>query len=54
MSINLIAVNSGHKVDCYGAGDRGFMLWGQNLRANLLQPLLQRLDRLGCTPNHLS
>ena len=52
MSIN--TMNGGIKIDCYAAGDRAFMLWGQSLRAYLLQPLLYWLNKLGCTPNYLS
>ena len=28
------------KADCYAAADRGLMIWGQNVRARLLAPLL--------------
>jgi phosphatidylglycerophosphate synthase len=37
------------KADCYADGDRGFMVWSQNLRAAALRPLLRLLARLGVT-----
>jgi hypothetical protein len=42
------------KVDCYSAGDRGFMRWGQRIRAKLLEPVLTFLMGLGITANQLT
>lgn len=43
-----------NSVDCYAAGDRQFMEWGQRLRAQLLAPLLSVLLYFGVTANHLT
>ena len=41
-------------VDCYSAGDRGLMVWGQRLRARLLAPLLWLLARCRISANALT
>lgn len=41
-------------VDCYAAGDRAFMQWGQQLRHQLLAPILRLLIALNVTANHLT
>lgn len=41
-------------VDCYSAGDRRFMEWGQRIRQNILARLLVALTRLGVTADHLT
>ena len=43
-----------NKNDCYSQGERGFMQWGQDIRAQTLQPLLQLLSHLGIKANHIS
>ena len=37
--------------DCYSAGERAWMEYGQQLRAYCLNPLLRVLDRCGVTPD---
>ena len=41
-------------VDCYSAGDRKFMVWGQRLRARALAPLLWLMARCRITANILT
>lgn len=40
--------------DCYSAGERAAMVWGQDLRAWLLGPLLRVLARCGVLPDHIT
>lgn len=40
--------------DCYSSADRGFMLWGQRIRAKLLAPVLKALANCGITANHVT
>ena len=40
--------------DCYSAGERGWMEFGQRLRATALAPLLRVLAALRVTPDHLT
>lgn len=47
-------MTDGKKGDCYSAGERGFMEWGQNFRARALGPLLAWLDKAGITPDVLT
>ena len=39
------------KADCYAAGERGAMVWWQDLRAWWLGPLLRMLSAAGVTPD---
>jgi archaetidylinositol phosphate synthase len=41
-------------VDCYSAGDRAFMQWGQKIRHVLFTPLLKVLMATHVTANHLT
>jgi phosphatidylglycerophosphate synthase len=40
--------------DCYSAGERPAMVWGQEVRAWLLGPLLAWLGRCGVLPDHVT
>lgn len=40
--------------DCYSSGERGWMLRTQEMRAELLAPLLRVLSRLHVSPDHLT
>lgn len=40
--------------DCYSAGERSAMVWGQELRAWLLAPLLRTLAAAGVTPDQIT
>ncbi len=42
------------KADCYSAGERRWMEYGQQLRARWLDPLLRLLDRWRVTPDHIT
>jgi phosphatidylglycerophosphate synthase len=42
------------KADCYSAGERGWMQATQRWRERVLGPLLEKLARLGVTPNWLT
>ncbi len=42
------------KVTCYSEGEDGFMRKSQELRGNVLRPLLAVLARCAITPNHLT
>jgi phosphatidylglycerophosphate synthase len=42
------------KADCYSAGERGAMVWGQQVRAWWLGPLLRLLAACGVTPDHIT
>jgi phosphatidylglycerophosphate synthase len=42
------------KADCYSAGERGAMVWGQELRAWWLGPLLRPLAACGVTADHIT
>lgn len=42
------------KADCYSAGERRWMEYGQQLRARWLDPILRRLDRWRVTPDHIT
>ena len=42
------------KADCYSAGERQWMEYGQHLRARWLNPLLRLLDRWRVTPDHIT
>ncbi len=42
------------KADCYSAGERRAMQWTQDLRAWLFRPLLDRAERLGIHPDHVT
>jgi phosphatidylglycerophosphate synthase len=42
------------KADCYSAGEREAMVWGQQVRAAALAPLLRLLARAGITADHLT
>jgi phosphatidylglycerophosphate synthase len=42
------------KADCYADGERAMMVFTQRLRGHLFGPLLDALDAVGCTPNHLT
>lgn len=42
------------KADCYAAGERGAMIWWQDLRAWLLGPLLRAIATYGVTPDHVT
>lgn len=44
----------GNKNDCYSSGERGFMQWGQDLRARLFLPVLVQLDRKGFNADYLT
>lgn len=47
-------VHSARVGDCYSAGERGWMVWGQQLRAVALGPLLRLLSVCRVTPDHLT
>ena len=40
--------------DCYSAGERGWMEYGQRIRAVALNPLLKLLDRGGVSPDSIT
>jgi phosphatidylglycerophosphate synthase len=42
------------KADCYSAGERGAMVWWQDLRARLLSPLLGFAERCGIQADHVT
>ena len=42
------------KADCYSAGERGAMAWWQDLRAELLGPLLAWAAGCGVRPDHVT
>ncbi len=42
------------KADCYSAGERGAMVWWQELRGRLLAPLLNVLAAYGVRPDHIT
>jgi hypothetical protein len=42
------------KADCYSAGERGWMLWTQELRANCLRPFLALLATGRVHPDHVT
>ncbi|MEM6569986.1 MAG: CDP-alcohol phosphatidyltransferase family protein [Planctomycetota bacterium] len=42
------------RADCYSGGERAWMVRGQELRAALLGPLLERLARLRVSPDHVT
>jgi phosphatidylglycerophosphate synthase len=42
------------KADCYSAGERGAMVWWQELRARLLAPLLVWAEGRGICPDHVT
>jgi phosphatidylglycerophosphate synthase len=42
------------KADCYAAGERGAMVWWQDLRAWLLSPALRLLASCGITPDYVT
>ena len=42
------------KADCYAAGERGAMVWWQDLRGWSLGPVLRLFGRLGITPDHVT
>ena len=42
------------KADCYSAGERGAMVWFQQLRASSLGPLLRLLVALKVHPDHVT
>ena len=42
------------KIDCYSAGERGAMAWGQELRAWVLGPLLRVLGAAGVTADQIT
>lgn len=48
------AVNERLKADCYSAGEREAMVWGQQVRAQALGPVLRLLAGLGVTADHLT
>jgi len=42
------------QADCYSAGERPAMIWGQEVRARLLGPLLRLLASVGVTPDQVT
>ncbi len=44
----------GVKGDCYSAGERAWMEYGQRLRGDALRPLLVALTKFHVTPDHLT
>ena len=48
------SVEPAPKGDCYSAGEREWMEYGQHFRARLLAPLLRSLTKLRVTPDHLT
>jgi phosphatidylglycerophosphate synthase len=42
------------KADCYSAGERGAMVWWQELRGHLLAPLLVWAERRDIRPDHVT
>ncbi len=42
------------RADCYSAGERGAMVWGQELRAWLFGPLIRALAAAGVTPDQIT
>jgi phosphatidylglycerophosphate synthase len=49
-----MATDSRPSITCYSAEESGFMRRSQELRGQLLRPLLAVLAKLGVTPNHLT
>ena len=45
---------SNMKADCYSAGERTVMVWGQQLRGRLFAPLVRALTACRVTPNQLT
>ena len=43
-----------NKGDCYSSGERGFMEWGQRVRAQFLLPFLKFLTLCKIHPDHLT
>ena len=39
---------------CYSSGEMKFMLWGRNIRAQILAPMLKVMKENGVTPNHVT